>query len=79
MKKENYIYTKKDIHIGFQFKVVYDIYEITSINPFIFIGLHNSTEHTTWNLDSIVRKFNDSSSNWKPLTLPQSQNIELWI
>jgi hypothetical protein len=79
MKNKNIIYTEKDIHVGFQFKICYDTYEITSINPFIFKGLHNSAEHTTWYLDAIIRKFNDSSNSWKPLTLPQSQNIELWI
>lgn len=79
MKKENIIYTEKDIHIGLQFEAHNDIYEIISIIPFIFITLHNSIKDTSWNLDEIIRKFNDSSSNWKPLTLPQSQNIELWI
>lgn len=77
MKKENYIYTKKDIHIGFQFRQYEHIYEIMSINPLTFKNADGSRIYEDYKLSDVILQFNNC--NWIPITLPQSQsqNIEL--
>jgi hypothetical protein len=78
MKKENYVYTEKDIYVGFQFIVGSSLYEVTSIDPFRFKKTDSETIHKDWTLIEAIARFNDSYSSWTPI-IPKFKNIELWI
>jgi hypothetical protein len=78
MKKKNYVYTKKDIYIGFQFTIGSNLYEVTSIDPFRFKRIDSETIYKDWTLFKAITHFNDPYSSWTPI-IPKPKNIELWI
>jgi hypothetical protein len=79
MTKENYVYTEKDIFVGFQFSQFEHIYEIVCINPINFKNIKSEYLYKNYEVSEVVKNFNDLFCTWIPISLPQSKNIELWI
>jgi|694.fasta_scaffold36826_10 hypothetical protein len=76
MKKENYVYTEKDIYVGLQFTTVDNTYKITNIYPFKFINTGDNYEFSRYSIKECLYYFNNN--DWTPI-IPKPQNIELWI
>jgi hypothetical protein len=76
MKKENYVYTEKDLFVGLEFKADYITYKITDIYSFKFIDTRDNYEFSSYSIRACLNYFNNN--DWIPI-ISQSKNIELWI
>jgi hypothetical protein len=76
MKKENYVYTEKDLFIGLEFQVIKETYQLTSVKPLNFFNIKDKKSWIDYDMNYLLRQFNNKE--WKILNR-KPQNIELWI